>query len=102
MKRNLLFLLMAILLPGLASADNMAIQKNRASSYGSSGRTENRLAIPCEAAGFSSPMSGSENYTIAAWLKPSNIIGTDKAVVMALSPQFHLNNNGNWVVMCDT
>lgn len=96
MKKTLLFSLIAMSMPFVASADNMAIEKTRASAYGSENVTENRLAIPAEACGFSSPMDGTENYTIAAWLKPTDVV--DGAVVIALTPQIHMNNNGNWVV----
>ena len=83
-------------MPFIASADNMAIEKTHAPEYGSSNETENRLAIPAEACGFSSPMEGNENYTIAAWIKPTDLV--NDGVIIALSPQVHMNNNGNWVV----
>ncbi|MCM1348008.1 MAG: hypothetical protein NC338_01235 [Firmicutes bacterium] len=102
MRKNLTFFLMAMLLPFFASAANMAVHKERASSYGSYNVTENRLAIPCEAFGFSSPMDGSESYTIGTWVKPSNVYSSTKGVLVALSPQVHMNNNGNWVIMSDT
>lgn len=90
---------MAMLMPCLAWADNMAIQRTKPDSYASGWGTkrDNRLGVPCEAAGFSSPMSGTENYTISAWINPSGV--NNGGVILALSPQVHFNNNGNWVLM---
>lgn len=97
MRKNLLLLVAAVLLPCLAWADNMAIEKKRAAAYGNNTPIENRLGIPLEALGFSNPMNGSECYTVAAWIKPSNV-HNNEGVVLALSPQVHMNANGNWVL----
>lgn len=100
MKKSLLLTLCALAAPFFASADNMAIEKIKAPLYGSSNVTENRLSLPAEACGFSSPMDGTENYTVAAWIKPTEV--ANGGVIIALSPQVHMNNNGNWVLTTST
>lgn len=81
------------------AADNMAVHKDR--NTGSSGMgTENRLVIPFEGAGYSSPMNGDESYTIGAWVKVTDV-RTDAAAggaLLAVAPINHLNLNGNWVL----
>lgn len=94
MRKNLLFFLMAMLLPCLAWADNMAISKTIPSSYYN--KVDERLVIPVEAAGLSLPMSAGQSYAIGEWIYPKSVNYSYGGVIMDFGTAQHFNQNGNW------
>ncbi len=95
MRKNLLFFLMAMLLPCLAWADNMAISKTLP-SYSQSNKSDNRLVVPASVLGLDLPMTSGKSYAIAEWVKPSSVNYSLGGVLMDFGTFQHMNFNGNW------
>ncbi|MDE5685123.1 MAG: hypothetical protein K2I26_01050 [Paramuribaculum sp.] len=95
MRKNLLFFLMAMLLPCLAWADNMAISKTLP-SYSYYNKSDNRLVVPVSVLGLDLPMNSGRSYAIAEWIKPSSVNYSYGGVLMDFGTYEHMNFNGNW------
>ncbi|MDE6383561.1 MAG: LamG domain-containing protein, partial [Paramuribaculum sp.] len=111
MRKVLLLLCAIMMMPALASADNMAVRKTKASSYPNQQPSEARLNIPYESIGYGSlstvdpkGMAGTESYTYAMWVKVTEIVATNNdnskngGVLASFATLEHNNYNGNWAM----
>ncbi|MDE7411476.1 MAG: LamG domain-containing protein [Paramuribaculum sp.] len=102
MRKILLLLLVAILMPVCSFAENKVLQKTMPSSYPTSGPTDYRLVIPYAALGnSSSAMNGTENYTFAMWIKVEACgydasYATKGGSIASFSNLTQLDYTGNW------
>lgn len=106
MRKFLLLLCAIMMMPALASAENMALRKTKATSYPNQNPSEARLNIPYASIGYgdlpSNGMVGTESYTFAMWVKVTDVVSTSASngksggVLAAFSTLDHSNYNGNW------
>lgn len=99
MRKNLLFFLMAMLLPCLAWADNKAIQKTIPASYYQ--LQDNRLVVSANAAGITLPQTAGNSYAVAQWINPTSVNYSYGGVLMDYGTYEHMNFNGNWCLSVD-
>ncbi len=100
MRKHLLFLLMAMLMPVVAFAANMALQKTMP-TYVFRGSTDNRLVVSTSVLGGGASMTGAEDYTFCTWIKLTNVdynatYSTKGGMVASLSDLTNMDYSGNW------
>lgn len=109
MRKSLLLLLVALICPVVALAQNKALTKTH-TAYGdnTNGRQENHIIVPYKAAvGHDMPAQASDSYTFGMWFKMSSYYtttstsATKRTVLARLAEPAHLNLNGNWCMGVD-
>lgn len=100
MRKSLLLLLVAMIMPALAWADNMAWTKTQRSS--STTLTEERLWIDSDVVGGNKvEAQASNDYSIGAWVNLSSYFSVTKLsgtniVIFGYGGREHCNDNGCW------
>lgn len=78
MRKNLLLIVIAMLIPALSWAENKAVTKTRTASYYNN-KTERELLIPASQAGINLPLEadGTDSYSIGMWFKVTDVATSD-------------------------